>query len=130
MRLDEAIRQRGFRRWYERQLLQGHAHLVTGLLALIMMVVAMEVIPFRQSVGGLLVLLAVGAAGAMICLVTWRKFTFLLSLAEYIAKQASCPSCGVYGKFTVESGDAAPDSVTGCVVHVRCRACGHAWAIA
>ena len=130
MRLDEEFRQRGFRRWYERQLLHGHAHLVTGLLALIMMVVAMEVIPFRQSVGGFLALLVVGAAGATICVVTWRKFTFMLSMAEYVAKQATCPACGVYARFSVDRGDAAPDLVTGCVVHVRCRGCGHTWTIA
>jgi hypothetical protein len=38
--LDEAIRKRGFRRWYERQLCESHAHLVTGLLSLIMMAIA------------------------------------------------------------------------------------------
>ena len=40
MPLDEAIRKRGFRRWYERQLCDGHAHLVTGLLSLITMAIA------------------------------------------------------------------------------------------
>jgi len=40
MPLDEAIRKRGLRRWYERQLCDGHAHLVTGLLSLITIAIA------------------------------------------------------------------------------------------
>ncbi len=41
MRLDDAIRRRGFRRWYEQQLIDGHLWLVTGFLALIMMLIAL-----------------------------------------------------------------------------------------
>ena len=96
MRLDEAIRRRGFRRWYERQLYEAYAYLVTGLLALIMMAIALEVIAFRQSVAGFLALLCVGAIGGATCVFSWRRFTTMLGFAEYIAEQAVCPSCRVY----------------------------------
>jgi len=130
MRLDDAIRRRGFRRWYERQLYEGCAYLVTGLLALFMMALAIEVIPFRQSVGGMLALLAIGAAGGIICIVSWRRFTLLLFRAEHVAERASCPSCRVYAKFLIEQAHDTPDAVAGCMLQVRCRACGHRWSIA
>ena len=63
MGLSDSIRRRGFRRWHERQLIESHAYLVTGLLALIMMAIAIEMIDFRQSAQGLLALLLVGAGG-------------------------------------------------------------------
>jgi hypothetical protein len=65
MRLDQAIGTRGFRRWYERQLYEGHASLVTGLLALIMMAIALEVVQFRDALLELVVLLGIGAIGAI-----------------------------------------------------------------
>ena len=130
MRVDEAIRRRGFRRWYERQLYESHAHLVTGFLALIMMAVAIDVIAFRQSLGGLLALLAIGAGGGVICIATWRRFTFLLARAEYVAERASCPSCRVYARFTIDVAEAAPDAVIGCTLRVHCRECSQVWTIA
>lgn len=130
MRLDEAIRRDGFRRWYERQLYEGHAYLVTGFLALIMMAVALEVIEFRNSVAGFVALVAIGAAGGALCVFAWRRFTALLSLAEYVAERAVCPACRVYARFTIERSDDAPESVCGCTLAVRCRPCGQRWTIA
>jgi hypothetical protein len=129
MRLDEAIRRRGFRRWHERQLYEAHAYLVTGLLALIMMAIALEVIAFRESVAGFLALLMVGAVGGATCVFAWRRFTVMLGFAEYVAEQAVCPACRVYARFAVDRAVDAPDSVTGCALDVRCRACGHTWSI-
>ena len=130
MRLDEAIRRDGFRRWYERQLYEGHAYLVTGFLALIMMAIALEVISFRRSAAGLLALIAIGAAGGALCVFAWRRFTALLSRAEYVAERAVCPACHVYAKFRIEHADDAPGSICGCTLAVRCRSCGHGWTIA
>lgn len=130
MRLDDAIRRDGFRRWYERQLYEGHAYLVTGFLALIMMAIALEVISFRDSAAGLFALVAIGAAGGALCVFAWRQFTALLARAEYVAERAVCPACRVYAKFTIERADDAPESVCGCTLAVRCRSFGHAWTIA
>ncbi len=130
MRLDDAIRRDGFRRWYERQLYEGHAYLVTGFLALIMMAIALEVIAFRDSAVGLVALIAIGAAGGALCVFAWRRFTVLLGRAEYVAERAVCPACRVYAKFTIEHAGDAPDTVCGCTLAVRCRSCGHGWTIA
>ena len=91
MRLDDAIRERGFRRWYERQLIDGHLWLVTGFLALIMMLIAIEVVPFRSSAGALVLLTAIALAGGGVCLVAWRRFTRILFRAEHLGAQAVCP---------------------------------------
>jgi hypothetical protein len=130
MGLSDAIRRRGFRRWYERQLIEGHAYLVTGLLALIMMAISIEMIDFRHSVQGLIALLMVGAAGSVLTLHAWRQFTFLLARAEYLAGRATCPSCRTYARFAIDRVDDNPGAVAGCTLHVQCRKCGHRWSIA
>jgi hypothetical protein len=129
MALDDALRQRGFRRWYERQLIEAHAYLVTGFLALIMMLVALEVVEFRSSAANLLFLVAVASAGGVVCVFAWRRFSVTLFRAEAIAEQAVCPGCATYGRFAVVSAHDAPDTVSGRVVHVRCRQCAHTWRI-
>lgn len=130
MTLSEAISQRGFKRWYERQLIEGHAYLVTGLLAMLMMAISIEMIEFRQSAGGLAVLLLVGAAGSALTMFAWRQFTYLLARAEYIAERATCQACKVYGRFVIRRSDDNPQAVGGCTLHVECRKCGHGWTIA
>jgi hypothetical protein len=129
MALDDALRQRGFRRWYERQLIEAHAYLVTGFLALIMMLVALEVVEFRSSAANLLFLVAVASAGGVVCVFAWRRFSVTLFRAEAIAEQAVCPGCATYGRFAVVSAHDAPDTVSGRLVHVRCKQCAHTWRI-
>jgi formate dehydrogenase maturation protein FdhE len=129
MALDDALRQRGFRRWYERQLIESHVYLVTGFLSLIMMAVALEVTEFRSSAANFAFLVAVALAGALVCIGSWRKFTEILFRAEAVAEQAVCPMCGTYGRFDVVSARDATDAVTGRIVDVRCRTCAHEWPI-
>jgi hypothetical protein len=129
MPIPDAIRKRGFRRWYERQLYESHAHLITGLLCLIAMAVAVEMIEFRKSIGGLLALVAIAAAGCGLCLYTWLRFTQRLALAEYLAARATCAGCNAYGRFEVLAANPELASPAGCVLEVRCRNCGHEWRI-
>ena len=130
MDLAESLRAQGFRRWYERQLIESHAWLVTGFLSLIMTAIAIEVIAFRESFLGMLTLLAVGGAGATLCLYSWLRFNKQLFAAERIASQATCPDCRTYGRFTFVSMAIDLQSVAGRTVRVRCRHCGREWSIA
>lgn len=130
MDLAESLRNRSFRRWYERQLVECHAWLVTGFLALIMTLIAIEVVAFRESLAGLLALLAIGAAGAALCLYAWLRFNRQLAIAEHVAEQATCASCRTYGRLAFVSERRDDGAVTGRTVRVRCRKCGHEWAIA
>jgi hypothetical protein len=124
-----AIGARGFRRWYERQLFESFAHMITGVLSLIMMAIAMEMLEFRTTAGGLLALVAIAAAGGGVCVFAWRRFHQLLARAEYLALQATCGQCRAYGRFTVLSSREIPDAPAGCSIEVRCRACGNGWTI-
>ncbi|MFO1304434.1 MAG: hypothetical protein U1F54_11915 [Burkholderiales bacterium] len=128
-RLAEAIRARGFRRWYERQLYESHAHLLTGLLSLIAMGLALEMIEFRQSASQFLLLVAIGVGASCLCVFAWRKFTFQLFRAEYLAERATCVACSCYGRLQVVAASPSPDSLTGCALQVRCRQCSHEWTI-
>jgi predicted Zn finger-like uncharacterized protein len=130
MPLADAIRKHGFTRWYERQLYESFAYLVTGFLALIMMAIALEVSHFRESVAGFLMLVAVATGGGGLCVVAWIRFNRLLARAEYFAGQAHCPACKVYARFAVVSTRFAPDTMDECALGVRCRKCAHEWTIA
>ena len=128
MSVDDAIREHGFRRWYERQLGEGFALVVTGFLSLIMMAVALEVIDFRSGVGGLM-LLAVAVAGGAVCVAVWARFNRLLARAEYLAERATCPGCRAYARFAVIASRDAPGTAAGCAMTVRCRRCATEWRI-
>ena len=127
MNVDAAIGARGFRRWYERQLVESFAYMTTGVLSLIMMAVAVEMLEFRSTPAGLVALVAIGMAGGALCLFAWRRFHQLLFRAEYLAERAVCASCGAYGRFTLLSSREAPDAPAGCTLDVHCRACGNEW---
>ena len=129
MPLADAIRRIGFVRWYEHQLYEGFACLVTGFLALIMMAIALEVGGPGQSIGRWLWLFAVAASGGGLCMLAWRRFTRLLARAEHFAGQANCPGCSAYARFGVVSSRSAPDALDGCALGVRCRKCNHEWTI-
>jgi hypothetical protein len=129
MSLSAAIGARGFRRWYERQLAESFAYLTTGVLSLIMMAIAIEMLEFRATAAGLLALVAIAGAGGSLCVFAWRRFHQLLFRAEYLAEKAVCGSCNAYARFTLVAARDAPDAAAGCVLDVRCRNCGHEWTI-
>lgn len=123
----DTIRERGFRRWYEQQLYESFAFMITGLASLIMMAIAIEATEFRKSAGGLLALVAIALAGGGVCVFAWRRFHRLLLRAEYLGERATCASCGVYARFEVVDARDDPQSPAGCALDVRCRSCGREW---
>jgi hypothetical protein len=129
MHLDEALRHGGFRRWYERQLIEGHVWLVTAFLALIMVAIALEAIDFRASRANVLALGLVVLAGVGLVTFAIRRFHVLVGRAEALAGQAVCSECRSYGRFDVVQACNSSDSITGRSVRVRCRACAHEWSM-
>ena len=127
MPIDAVVRKRGFRRWYERQLVESHAYLVTGLLSLVMMAIALETIEFRASLANALALVAVAGGGGALTLFAWRQFHQLLSQAEALAGQAVCAQCRTYGRFEVLDAHDSSEALTGRSFCVRCRNCSHEW---
>jgi hypothetical protein len=133
MKLAQDIGRLGFRRWYERQLVESHAYLVTAFLALILLLAGYEALAaLRDSpLYYLLIVAAAGGAGTLM-FVAWRRFSVLMARAELFAESAACTGCSAWGRFEVlaeeaASDDDAPESGRPHWIRVRCRQCGHAW---
>ena len=124
MTLAQGIRTIGFRKWYERRLLTGHAHLVLVLGAVLGLMLALEAANRfatpAERVFDWLVALACAAGG----LWALRRYLYLLTYAEGVANQANCPVCGAYGRLELVQSNPAGDEVS-----VRCKGCGHIWHI-
>jgi ABC-type nickel/cobalt efflux system permease component RcnA len=122
MKLADGIRKLGFRKWYERELLTGHAHLALLLMCVLGLMTALEASSRYTSAADrltdLVAVLVCAAAGVW----TLRRYLFLLARAEAIAHQADCPHCGAYGRLTCQAEHEE-------AVDVRCRQCGHDWTI-
>jgi hypothetical protein len=112
----------GFRKWYERELLSGHAHLVLCILSVVALMASME--SFRDGTSvrleNVLFIVVSGAIG----LWALRRYLFLTLRAEEIARQAVCAGCGEYGRFGVVGHNTGPNDTEVC-----CRKCSHRWVI-
>jgi Zn ribbon nucleic-acid-binding protein len=124
MRLAEGIRRIGFRKWYERELLTGHAHLALLLMCVLGLMMALEAATRFSSVQDQATdfIAVVACAGAGLW--SLRRYLYLLTRAEAIANQADCPTCKTYGRLDLVRANATGDEVG-----VRCRKCGHEWDI-
>jgi hypothetical protein len=124
MKLSTGISKHGFRKWYERELLQCHAHMALSFICLIGVLAAFESATRQSAWTGRLF----DAAVLLICLGTglWalRRYLHLLMHAEAVAHQADCPSCATYARFRLVRAEASGDSASVC-----CRKCGHQWTI-
>jgi hypothetical protein len=131
--IGEEIRRRGFRRWYERQLIESHAYLVTAFLSLILLLAGFEAMEeLRGSPAYYVIVVGVAAAAGTLMWVAWQRFTVLLARAELFAESASCPRCQAWGRFEVlaaepVSHDDPPEAGRPHWVHVRCRQCSEQW---
>lgn len=130
--LADGIRRHGFKKWYERELLVGHAHLVAVIVCTLGLMMALEATTrFRSTADQLIDLVAVficAAAG----LWALRRYLFLLLRAESIANQADCPRCKVYGRLELAQPAALPSRAAPAEeqrLAVRCRSCAHEWDI-
>lgn len=128
----EYIRRHGFRRWYERQLIESFAYLATGFLALIMLLAGVEVLGDAAAGPGYLSTLLMAALGGVLVIVAWRRFNALLNRAERFAETATCPACRAWGRFRVLSqepttDDDPPEAGRPHWLRVRCAQCDNEW---
>ena len=112
----DSIRRLGFTRWYERRLIEAHAWFVTGVGCMILLAACIEALDLRGSLAGLLGYLATALAAIAIGVYGFFRYQQVLTEAERIGEQATCPGCGAYGRFRLVSALAA-----------RCRRCEHEW---
>ena len=109
----------GFRRWYERQLLESFAWLATCLLSGVAFGAVIEFVGFAGP--GLTPLFAVVALYfiGLVGLTAFRAFWAQLSRAQRLADAATCSRCQTYGLLDI-AADSEP-------THVRCRKCASEW---
>jgi hypothetical protein len=130
------IRKLGFRKWYERQLIESHLYLTTCFLGIIAVASSLELFGARKGPGGLIVALAVGLGGVWVCLFCWERYKRIMMVAEHIGDHAHCPACNAYAKFSVvDAGRALHEEPANIEdpkevwLKVCCRKCGGEWTI-
>lgn len=124
MKLADGIRKHGFRKWYERELMQSHVHLLLTFLCAVGLFVAFEALGrFRSFSDQLTDILAI-AICTVLGIWALRRYLRLLLHAEVTAHQADCPGCKAYGRFKLESENTRDSTVLVC-----CNKCQHRWTI-
>lgn len=121
------LRALGFRRWYERQLVESHAWLVTGILSLIALFATLEL--FVAATGwrlfGALAIMAVAGAA---CVMAFRRYLLMLAYAEHVAGHRRCETCGTGGAEVLDAGAAHEGGEEGWI-RLRCRRCSRQWLV-
>lgn len=124
----EGIRKHGFRKWYERQLVESHVWLVTMVLALLMMASGFELLSVRRTSLDLVYDALLVASGGVIAWFSWRRYATTMMIAEHVGHQAVCPGCARYGFRPVPAADARGEGRP-LQLLASCRRCGHCWPI-
>jgi hypothetical protein len=136
MDLAEGIKKKGFRGWYERQLIEAHLFLISGFLCLIMVIASVEEFNLRTPAWETLLRLAAMLAGSAVCLWALKRYLVMLDFAEFAAERSVCEKCAAYGGLDlggatvsrVPEQNEAEERIA-VPVSVRCRKCGHQWTI-
>jgi len=123
----ESIRKFGFKRWYERTLIESHAYLVTCFLGMITTFAGLQLVADHNSVTQSLLGFVASAFGVVLVVIGLRRYTLLLALAEDLGERATCPQCQTYASFQVTSTGPATDDGARDWLMVKCRKCDNEW---
>jgi hypothetical protein len=123
VKLSEGIRRVGFRKWYERELLQSHAMLALCFMCMIGLFAAFEAMRHVDATEDRVADVIAVAICAAVGLWSLRRYLYLLNHAEAVANQADCPRCREYARFNLMAHD-------GELLRVRCKKCEQEWNIA
>jgi hypothetical protein len=135
----EKIRKLGFKRWYERQLIESHAYLVTCFLGIIVAATSFEAFTLRSALVQFMFRASLLGAGICVGLFAWRRYRDLMLLAERLGDGATCATCGTYASFNVLAFGPRAEHVSAASqfsaatqeaqtwLKVKCRKCGHEW---
>jgi hypothetical protein len=129
--IGERIQQLGFKRWYERSLIESHVYLVTGFLGSILAFAGVELIGQHGSTARTLLGAAAVAIGATTAAVGLQRYLRSLVFAVNLGERAVCGQCRTYAAFSVlASGpDRAAAHESDFWLRVKCLKCGHEWRI-
>lgn len=127
----ERIRKFGFKRWYERTLIESHAYLVTAFLGMILAFAAIELIGEHSGATHLLLGVVAAVVGTAIVGFGIQRYYRIWMLAESFGDRATCPQCRTYAAFNVTAAGSAPDEDAATAgstwLKVKCRKCGADW---
>jgi hypothetical protein len=116
-----SIERLGFKRWYERQLLESHAWLVSCILCALAIAATLEVTGFRlTSFAGFVAFGFVYAAG-LLCWHSLKRYRTIMQQAERLSEQSTCKACRSYAAFSIIAAQPR--------MSVRCRKCAHEWTL-
>ena len=131
-----SIRKLGFRKWYERQLIDCHLSLVTCFLCGIAIAGFIETVNPAEFGFGQVGILGLVVGAFALGWYSWRRYITVLERAELYGQRSTCPTCDAYGRFDVLATgmDDTPGKVAEAVaplqaawLRVQCRKCGTAW---
>ena len=116
-----SIERLGFKRWYERQLIESHAWLVSCILCGLAIAATLEVTGFRlTSFVGFLALGFVYVAG-LLCWHSLKRYRAIMLEAERLSEQSTCKACRTYAAFSITAAHPR--------MSVRCQKCAHEWTL-
>jgi hypothetical protein len=124
-----AIRKLGFRRWYERQLIVGHAWLAGCFLSIVLAAAGLELLTLGRGVAEFLFDASLICGAFAFGWLSWRRYAARMVCAEIIGGQAVCPGCSHYG-FRIDparGGGSVPGRPP--TIPARCPKCAHTWPI-
>ncbi|NJD87816.1 MAG: hypothetical protein FIB05_07365 [Betaproteobacteria bacterium] len=136
MDIASRIRRMGFRKWYERQLIDSHLSFTTCFLCGIVVASCLEALSFAEFGWKPASLLALVFGAIALGWYSWRRYITVLERAEVYGSRSTCPACRTYARFDVlASGHASegpyldPEAkpLPYPWLRVRCRQCGTAW---
>ncbi len=112
----QSIGKLGFRKWYERQLIESHAWLVTCFLCGLAAFACLEAVSFRGSVARLVALGAFIFSAGAVAVYALARYQHLMARAGRIGEHSTCSGCGTYARFSMLTPSIA-----------KCRECGNEW---
>lgn len=130
------IRDLGFRKWYERELIKSHAALVTCFLCGLTVAALLEEVNLLEFGWRPAAMLAIVLAAIIVGWFSWRSYVTVLTRAERYGECSSCPNCRAYARFRILATglDEVPGPAAQSVapleaawMRVQCRKCGTAW---
>ena len=130
-----SIARLGFRKWYERQLIDAHLALVTCVLCMVLAAALLEAFtlaaPLVEATGMMAGVLGAGYVGIR----CWLRYQRVMVEAWRYGECAVCRKCSTYGRLKVlNAGAFTPTATRGEPapapqpwMNVACKKCGHTW---